>query len=80
MKAVLLVLISASPILGDSWPLPEPKKIYSSNKLYYIEIIPRKLESQAEVLHRQVRRCRARRLAERPEGQLLQRHFLQAKC
>jgi hypothetical protein len=45
-KAALFIMLSACPILGDSWPLPEPKKIYSDNKQYYIEIIPRKLESQ----------------------------------
>lgn len=45
-KAAVLILVSVCPILGDSWPLPQPKKIYSDNKQYYIEIIPRKLESQ----------------------------------
>jgi len=31
---------------ADSWALPEPTKYYSSDKQYYIEIFPRKLESQ----------------------------------
>jgi len=31
---------------ADSWALPEPTKYYSSDKQYYIEILPRKLESQ----------------------------------
>jgi hypothetical protein len=41
-----LVLIYCTAALADSWPLPEPAKYYSSNKRFYIEVIPRKLESQ----------------------------------
>jgi hypothetical protein len=33
-------------ILADQWRLPEPKKYYSTNRDYYVEIIPTKLESQ----------------------------------
>lgn len=35
-------------VFADSWALPEPKKYYSESKRYYIEIIPRKLESQLQ--------------------------------
>jgi len=33
-------------VFADSWPLPQPKKYYSANKRYYVEVIPRVLESQ----------------------------------
>lgn len=35
-------------VFADSWALPEPQKYYSENKRYYIEVIPRKLESQSK--------------------------------
>jgi hypothetical protein len=41
----VVVLISGLPAFADSWALPEPKKYYSENKRYYIEVIPRKIES-----------------------------------
>lgn len=53
MKKILMVclpcaLISAFAftVFGDSWALPEPKKYYSANKEHYVEVIPKKLESQ----------------------------------
>lgn len=33
-------------VLADSWPLPTPQKYYSANRRYYVEVIPRVLESQ----------------------------------
>jgi hypothetical protein len=53
MRKVNVTLLSAIAVLAcglrvfaDSWPLPEPKKYYSESKQYYIEVVPRKLESQ----------------------------------
>lgn len=40
------VLTCGLGVLADSWPLPTPQKYYSENKRYYIEVIPRVLESQ----------------------------------
>ena len=40
------VLTCGLRVFADSWALPEPKKYYSESKRYYIEVIPRKLESQ----------------------------------
>lgn len=36
------------PVLanGDQWSLPEPRKYFSPNKTYCLEVIPKKLESQ----------------------------------
>jgi hypothetical protein len=31
---------------ADTWALPKTKKYYSPNKKYYLEVIPKKLESQ----------------------------------
>ncbi len=45
IASVLLPGLSAS---ADSWSLPEPTKYFSSNKKFYVEIVPRKLESQLE--------------------------------
>jgi hypothetical protein len=53
MRKVNVTLLSAIAVLAcglrvfaDSWALPEPKKYYSESKRYYIEVVPRKLESQ----------------------------------
>jgi hypothetical protein len=52
MKKVGLTFLIAGTVLtcglmvfADSWPLPTPQKYYSENKRYYIEVIPRVLES-----------------------------------
>jgi hypothetical protein len=44
--ALILALVLA--VFGDSWALPEPKKYFSANKEHYVEVIPKKLESQWE--------------------------------
>jgi len=49
--SVVFALVSAclalaSAARADSWALPEPQKYYSPNKAYYLEVFPRKLESQ----------------------------------
>ena len=44
--SVVIVLTCGLHVLADSWPLPTPQKYYSENKRYYIEVIPRVLESQ----------------------------------
>jgi hypothetical protein len=33
-------------VSADSWALPAPQKYYSQNRRYYVEVIPRVLESQ----------------------------------
>ena len=52
MKKLSLIFLSVVTIVtcglrvsADSWALPTPKQYYSENKRYYIEIIPRVLES-----------------------------------
>jgi hypothetical protein len=51
-KCILIVFLTAAVlscgfhVFADSWALPKPQKYYSENKRYYIEIIPRELESQ----------------------------------
>jgi len=40
------VLTCGLRVFADSWPLPTPQKYYSESKRYYIEVIPRELESQ----------------------------------
>jgi hypothetical protein len=44
--SVIAVFAWSVHVFADSWALPEPKKYYSESKQYYIEIVPRKLESQ----------------------------------
>lgn len=52
MKKVSLILVTIAALvcgsvaLADSWALPTPQKYYSENKKYYVEVIPRLLESQ----------------------------------
>ena len=53
MKEVGLCLLFAAALLAcvpralaDSWALPTPQKYYSANRRYYVEVIPRVLESQ----------------------------------
>lgn len=53
MRKVNITLLSAFVVLAcglsvfaDSWALPEPEKYYSESKQYYIEVVPRQLESQ----------------------------------
>jgi hypothetical protein len=50
VNRTLLVTVAALTcgftVFADSWPLPETQKYYSENKRYYIEVIPRVLESQ----------------------------------
>lgn len=53
MRNINAKLLTAFAVLGcglrvvaDSWALPEPAKYYSENKRYYVEVIPRKLESR----------------------------------
>jgi hypothetical protein len=43
---VAMLLTCGLRVLADSWALPSPQKYYSENKRYYIEVIPRVLESQ----------------------------------
>ena len=43
---LLLFVASICPVHADMWPLPEKKKYYSSNKKYYLEVTPKKLENQ----------------------------------
>jgi TonB family protein len=53
-KSLTLLLVALSIVTGaivtavraDSWALPEKKKYYSRNKKYYLEVIPKQLESQ----------------------------------
>ncbi len=50
-KAGLVVVFAAAVVtcglrvFADSWALPQPHKYYSENKRYYVEVIPRVLES-----------------------------------
>jgi len=42
----LLAIGAFAPAHADSWRLPKKEKYYSPNKKYYLEVIPKKLESQ----------------------------------
>jgi TonB family protein len=42
----LLVMGAFASAHADSWRLPEKEKYYSPNKKYYLEVTPKKLESQ----------------------------------
>ncbi len=42
----LLVMGAFASALADSWELPKKKEYYSPNKKYYLEVTPKKLESQ----------------------------------
>lgn len=42
---IAIVLLSSS-VSADQWALPKKEKYYSLNKKYYLEITPKKLESQ----------------------------------
>jgi TonB family protein len=44
----LLVIGAQASALADSWRLPTKTKYYSSNKNYYLEVTPKKLESQLQ--------------------------------
>lgn len=46
LACTLLVVGGFIPANGDSWLLPKKQKYYSSNKMYYLEVTPKKLESQ----------------------------------
>lgn len=35
-----------SAVTADTWALPKKEKYYSPNKKYYLEVTPKKLESQ----------------------------------
>jgi len=48
LVALNLVIIGAALANADQWELPKPHKYYSSNKNYFVEIIPRELESQSK--------------------------------
>ena len=41
-----LSLVVPASANGDQWSLPEPKKYFSTNKMYSLEVIPKKLDSQ----------------------------------
>ena len=46
---IAFILFAIGPFVsvqGDSWQLPKKKKYYSPNKKYYLEVTPKKLESQ----------------------------------
>lgn len=42
----LLSLLFALPANGDTWPLPTTTKYFSADKIYYLEVVPKRLESQ----------------------------------
>jgi hypothetical protein len=44
----LMVAGFVSVARADSWPLPKKEKYYSPDKRFYLEVIPKKLESQLE--------------------------------
>jgi TonB family protein len=46
--ALILIGIAAfvSPVNADQWALPKKERYYSANKTFYLEITPKKLESQ----------------------------------
>jgi hypothetical protein len=46
LTACVLVFALVATSFADSWALPQPQKYYSANKQYYIEVIPKKIESQ----------------------------------
>jgi hypothetical protein len=46
MALALLAVGAFVSAHADSWRLPEQKKYYSPNKKYYLEVTPKKLESQ----------------------------------
>src|SRR5688572_8574955 len=45
---VFIVVGCAADVRADSWALPSKKKYYSANKQYYLEVTPKKLESQLQ--------------------------------
>ncbi|HEY8459354.1 MAG TPA: hypothetical protein VIM99_03185 [Blastocatellia bacterium] len=40
------IAVPGSLVNADSWALPQREKYYSPNKMFYLEVIPKKLESQ----------------------------------
>ena len=42
----LLIIGTFASVYADSWKLPEKKKYFAPNKKYYLEVTPKKLESQ----------------------------------
>ena len=46
ISATLLTSALVVPVRADSWALPEVEKYYSANKNFYLEVTPKKLESQ----------------------------------
>ena len=45
---VFIIIGCVSNVRADSWALPTKKKYYSPNKKYYLEVTPKKLESQLQ--------------------------------
>jgi hypothetical protein len=43
---ILFVIGPLASMQADSWSLPKKEKYYSANKKYYLEVTPKKLESQ----------------------------------
>lgn len=62
---VAFVLLWCSSVFADKWELPRLGKYYSANKMYYLEIIPRQLESAVKYFHEM---AQGKKDAGSPEG------------
>jgi hypothetical protein len=51
-----VVLTCGLRVFADSWALPTPQKYHSGSKRYYLEVIPRVLESQSKYFEDKVAR------------------------
>ena len=45
---LILLGISVCPVNADSWGLPKKRKYHSPNKKHYLEVVPKKLNSQLD--------------------------------
>ena len=49
MALTLLIIGAFAFVYADSWELPKKKNYFAPNKKYYLEVTPKKLESQLKI-------------------------------